>query len=90
MLPVKTSRRSDRRTSGNNRSDLKLTGEPDAGKLARPVRRGVVGKVLLDSNSLATYPTLHPLRQFWQTCPLITVLRLFLLSTSGYGRFKCL
>ena len=53
-----------RRMSGNNHPDLKLTGEPDAGKLARPVRRGAVGKVLLDSNPPAAYPTLNPLRQF--------------------------
>ena len=33
------------------------TGEPDAVKVARPVRRGAVGKVL-NSNSLAAYPTL--------------------------------
>jgi len=34
-----------------------------SGKLGRRLRRGVVGKVLLDSNSLATYPTWSPLRQ---------------------------
>jgi hypothetical protein len=34
------------------------TGEPDAWKLACPVRRGLVGKVLMNlSNSLACYPT---------------------------------
>ena len=39
---------------------LKSTGEPDAVKVARPVRRGPVGKALLDSNSLAGYPTPCP------------------------------
>jgi hypothetical protein len=56
--------------NGNNHPHLKPTGEPDAVKVARPclradthrqaVRGGVVGKVLRDSNSLATYSTLVP------------------------------
>ena len=38
-----------------------ITGEPDAMKVARPVRRGGVGKVLMQmSNSLASYPTACP------------------------------
>jgi len=36
---------------------VKFTGEPDAVKVARPVRRGTVGKVPLFGNSLAVYPT---------------------------------
>ena len=39
---------------------LKSTGEPYSVKVGCTVRRGVVGKVLLDSNSLATYPTHYP------------------------------
>ena len=40
---------------------LMITGEPDAMKVARPVRRGGVGKVLMQmSNSLASYPTACP------------------------------
>ena len=37
---------------------LKVTGEPDDGKLSRPVRRGADGKVPL-GNSPAAYPTTH-------------------------------
>ncbi len=33
-----------------------------SGKLGCRVRKGVVGKALLDSNSLATYPTCKPAR----------------------------
>ena len=41
-----------------------ITGEPDALKGARPVRRGGVGKVLMRmSNSLASYPTVRPDRR---------------------------
>ena len=36
------------------------TGEPDAVKAARPVRRGGVGKVPDEGNSLASYPTACP------------------------------
>ena len=49
-----------RRTSGNNRPDLKPTGEPDAVKVARPVRGRVVAKVP-QGNSVATYPTVRRL-----------------------------
>ena len=45
-----------RRRNRKTTFDLKPTGEPDAVKVARPVRRGVVGKVP-EGNSLATYPT---------------------------------
>ncbi len=38
-------------------SDFKGTGEPDAAKVARPVRRRAVGKVPHSGNSLAAYPT---------------------------------
>ena len=34
-----------------------VAGEPDETLAKRPVRRGVVGKVLLVRNSLASYPT---------------------------------
>ncbi len=67
---VDTNQYLHRRVNGNNRPDLKLTGEPDAVKVARPVRRGVVGKVLLVSNSLATYPTTIRAPQFLHNCPL--------------------
>ncbi len=46
----------NRRTNRKRNSDLKLPGEPDAVKVARPVRRGAVGKVP-QGNSLAAYPT---------------------------------
>jgi hypothetical protein len=46
-----------RRTNRKRSSDLKPTGEPDAVKVARPVRGRAVGKVPLDGNSLAAYPT---------------------------------
>jgi hypothetical protein len=42
-------------------TEIQVTREPDAVKVARPVRRGGVGKVLVSgcdiSNSLASYPT---------------------------------
>jgi hypothetical protein len=38
-------------------SHLKCSGEPHPVKVGREVRRGPVGKVLLDRNSLAGYPT---------------------------------
>ena len=59
-----------RRTSGNNRPDLKPTGEPDAVKVARPVRGRVVAKVP-QGNSVATYPTPKSAAQFSHTCPLL-------------------
>jgi hypothetical protein len=40
--------------------DLKSTGEPHPVKVGCGVRRGEVEKVLLDGNSLASYPTLQP------------------------------
>ena len=43
---------------------VKPVGEPYSGKLGRTVRRGAVGKVLLDSNSLAAYPTAPARRNF--------------------------
>ena len=67
------------------RNLLNSTGEPDAEKLARPVRRGAVGKVLLDSNSLAAYPTLARARQFWHTCPLLKFCSSVGLRPSGHG-----
>ena len=57
MLPVMSECISVRRRIRKNSSDLKLVGEPDAVKVARPVRGRVVGKVPRDGNSLATYPT---------------------------------
>ncbi len=39
-------------------SDIKETGEPDAGKPARPVRGRGFGKVPL-GNSLGSYPTVN-------------------------------
>jgi len=50
----------DRRMSRKKIPDLKYTGEPYPVKVGRRVRRGLVGKVLRDSNSLACYPTLLP------------------------------
>jgi hypothetical protein len=39
-------------------ADVSAFGEPDAGKLASPVRRGTVGNVLTQvSNAQAVYPT---------------------------------
>jgi hypothetical protein len=39
-------------------ADASAFGEPDAGKLASPVRRGTIGNVLVRaSNALAVYPT---------------------------------
>ena len=60
MLPVMFPSTPIRRRIRKRIPNLKPVGEPDAGKLARPVRRGAVGKVLLDSNSLAAYPTRAP------------------------------
>jgi hypothetical protein len=42
--------------------DLKSTGEPHPVKVGCGVRRGEVEKVLLDGNSLASYPTVAPRR----------------------------
>ncbi len=47
----------NRRTNRKRSLDLKPTGEPDAVKVARPVRRGQVEKVPFNGNSLACYPT---------------------------------
>jgi DNA repair protein RadC len=41
---------------------VKVTGEPDDGKLSRPVRRGADGKVSSD-NSPAAYPTIELTRR---------------------------
>ena len=54
-------RDAERRDNSDHRD---ITGEPDAMKVARPVRRGGVGKVLMRmSNSLASYPTARSVRR---------------------------
>ena len=51
---------------------VKVTGEPDDGKLSRPVRRGADGKVSPD-NSPAAYPTIELTRRMAQAGELMGI-----------------
>jgi hypothetical protein len=57
MLPLMFQSTTTRRMTRKMIPDIKPVGEPDAEKLACPVRRGDVAKVPLDGNSVASYPT---------------------------------
>jgi len=72
MLPLMFQSTTTRRMIRKIIPDLKPVGEPDAEKLARPVRRGAVGKVP-KGNSLAAYPTFPTFRVGrFSLCPTFT------------------
>ncbi len=69
-------------------SDLKPTGEPYSVKAGSTVRRGVVGKVPLDGNSLATYPTTSTRGHFQGWLPATNAPRCFMLRSADGGGLK--